>query len=475
MSDPTSGRAGTFPSTPCADGTSGSVSCTCCRRSRSSCSATTSRSRSRAKVQTGPPGTPLEVDKVFYDVPYGPVMAVFLLLATIDHLRRRPSCTAGTSATWHAGSTRRAGGVLAQRLADDRADRDADRHLRRDALIAIFGVNAAMILFGWLMERVNPPDEPVTWRPFVFGSIVGAVPWIAIAIAIDRARRPRATTACRASCTRSSSRCSCCSSASRSTRRCSTAARAAARYLYGERVYLVLSLVAKSVLAWQVFAGALARPDTSAAITALARSMKSPLAGPLRSGFPWRRGGGCDDETRSANPSWASLGTVSRMIGAVLSDAKARVVEATTSLFSHGPQPLEHTLDHLGDPGLLGPGSVRWRGDRRRDRIRRRHPRTADADGTPRGVAGVEQHSRYRVRPARSAEPYVGVRDRDDVRRDAGGGRRGARVRSADRPVTGGANATRPTAPTGRRWRRGCTTCSPTRSSSPTSPTGRAG
>ena len=29
-------------------------------------------------------------------------------------------------------------------------------------------------------------------------------------------------------------------------------------YRFGERVYLVLSLVAKSALAWQVFAGALA-------------------------------------------------------------------------------------------------------------------------------------------------------------------------------------------------------------------------
>ena len=28
-------------------------------------------------------------------------------------------------------------------------------------------------------------------------------------------------------------------------------------YLYGERVYVILSLVAKSLLAWQVFAGTL--------------------------------------------------------------------------------------------------------------------------------------------------------------------------------------------------------------------------
>ncbi|MBU6329268.1 MAG: heliorhodopsin HeR, partial [Acidobacteria bacterium] len=31
-----------------------------------------------------------------------------------------------------------------------------------------------------------------------------------------------------------------------------------ANYLYGEKVYLVLSLVAKSALAWQIFAGTLA-------------------------------------------------------------------------------------------------------------------------------------------------------------------------------------------------------------------------
>ena len=31
-----------------------------------------------------------------------------------------------------------------------------------------------------------------------------------------------------------------------------------ADYLYGEKVYIVLSLIAKSALAWQVFAGTLA-------------------------------------------------------------------------------------------------------------------------------------------------------------------------------------------------------------------------
>jgi hypothetical protein len=41
-------------------------------------------------------------------------------------------------------------------------------------------------------------------------------------------------------------------------------------------------------------------------------------------------------------------------------DLRDRVVAATTGLFSHGPQPLEHTLDYLGDPGLLGPSSMSW-------------------------------------------------------------------------------------------------------------------
>lgn len=49
------------------------------------------------------------------------------------------------------------------------------------ALGAIFGANAATILFGLLMERVNPLDGLVDWSPFVLGCIVGAVPWLVIA------------------------------------------------------------------------------------------------------------------------------------------------------------------------------------------------------------------------------------------------------------------------------------------------------
>ena len=80
-------------------------------------------------------------------------------------------------------------------------------------------------------------------------------------------------------------------------------------------------------------------------------------------------------------------------------DLRDRVVAATTGLFSHGPQPLEHTLDHLGDPGLLGPSSTSWEviGDATAfvGGIRALLMQTAH----PEVVAGVDQHSTYRVDP----------------------------------------------------------------------------
>lgn len=76
-----------------------------------------------------------------------------------------------------------------------------------------------------------------------------------------------------------------------------------------------------------------------------------------------------------------------------------KVVGSTTSLFSHGPQALEHTLNYMGDTGLLGPQSVSWQviGDAAAfvGGIRALVVQTAH----PEVVAGVEQHSRYRDDP----------------------------------------------------------------------------
>ena len=124
------------------------------------------------------------------------------------------------------------------------------------ALTAIFGVNAAMIFFGWLQENYEQPGGG--WLPFVFGCIVGIVPWLIIAFFVVA---PGAT-----------------SPAEPPTfvygiiislflffnvfalnqfLQYKQVGRWA-DYLVGERAYITLSLVAKSLLAWQVFAGTLA-------------------------------------------------------------------------------------------------------------------------------------------------------------------------------------------------------------------------
>lgn len=93
------------------------------------------------------------------------------------------------------------------------------------------------------------------------------------------------------------------------------------------------------------------------------------------------------------------LGDTARGVRSMVGGLKNRVVEATTALFSHGPRPLEHTLDHAPDPGLLGPDSVSWKviGDAAAfvGGIRALIVQTAH----PEVVAGVEQHSRYRDDP----------------------------------------------------------------------------
>jgi hypothetical protein len=125
------------------------------------------------------------------------------------------------------------------------------------ALLAVFGVNASMILFGWLQERYTTPGDG-DMLPFWFGCIAGAVPWIAVVINLFSPKGPPSTTVpgfvygivislfiffnCFAIVQWKQYK----------------AQGKWADYLYGERVYIILSFVAKSLLAWQVFTGALA-------------------------------------------------------------------------------------------------------------------------------------------------------------------------------------------------------------------------
>jgi hypothetical protein len=123
------------------------------------------------------------------------------------------------------------------------------------AMMAIFGVNASMILFGLLMEKYEKPGKP-NWLSFLFGCFAGIVPWIALVVyvaspqisgnnppgfvygiiaslfvffnifAVNMLLQYKQVGKWR-------------------------------DYLFGEKVYIILSLTAKALLAWQVFANTL--------------------------------------------------------------------------------------------------------------------------------------------------------------------------------------------------------------------------
>lgn len=95
----------------------------------------------------------------------------------------------------------------------------------------------------------------------------------------------------------------------------------------------------------------------------------------------------------------ASTRPLQRAANGLIESFRLVVTGATLSMFEHAPYPLQHTLDHRGDPGLLGPGCVSWRliadpaafvGGLRGLLIQAAHPEV---------VAGVDQHSRYRDDP----------------------------------------------------------------------------
>jgi hypothetical protein len=124
------------------------------------------------------------------------------------------------------------------------------------ALIPIFIANACMNLFGLGMELLNQHTEKTNWTLYIFGCIAGAAPWIVIAMhlmgaggdgggvptfvyyifftifvffmsfAVNMILQYMEKGPWRS-------------------------------YYFGEKMYIVLSLVAKTALAWQVFFGTL--------------------------------------------------------------------------------------------------------------------------------------------------------------------------------------------------------------------------
>jgi hypothetical protein len=203
----------------------------------------------------GPPGTPAPAPETLFEVPIGVAVAVFLAMAALDHL-----LTATVSRQVYERDLR--AGINRFRWVEYSFSATLMIVLigfysgvtSINAVIAVIGANVAMILFGWIQERMNPPGRATTTMlPFWFGTVVGLAPWVSIAYNIAGSQTVPGF----------------------------VYGIVVAQfvfffsfglnqwlqyrevgkwtdYAFGEKTYLVLSLVAKSVLAWQIFGGSLA-------------------------------------------------------------------------------------------------------------------------------------------------------------------------------------------------------------------------
>lgn len=208
-----------------------------------------------AHVPTGPPGAPQDTVTLF-DLPVAWAVAAFLFISAIAHLLiaspgvfpryERMLRQGRNDYRWIEYSV--SASIMAVLIALLPGINDVA------AIIAIFGANAAMIFFGLLQERYERPGGSLL--PFWLGSLVGVTPWLAIGLylsgfgtgnqppgfvygiffsiflffmsfAVNQWLQYKRVGRWK-------------------------------DYLYGEKVYVILSLVAKSALAWQVFAGTLA-------------------------------------------------------------------------------------------------------------------------------------------------------------------------------------------------------------------------
>ncbi len=199
--------------------------------------------------------------KTIFDLPIGPLVALFLFLSAIAHF----AVSAPLINQWYVNNLKRginyarwieyafSSSVMIVVIAMLAGMYDGV------SLMLVFFLNTMMILFGWMMELHNQTTEKTNWTSYLFGVIAGAIPWVAIALylfgagneyggppdfvywiffsififfnvfAINMILQYKKVGAWK-------------------------------DYIFGERTYIILSLVAKSLLAWQVWAGTL-RPS----------------------------------------------------------------------------------------------------------------------------------------------------------------------------------------------------------------------
>jgi hypothetical protein len=203
--------------------------------------------------------TLVPAQRTLFEMPIGPMVALFFLFSAIAHFtvsfpaRRwyeRSLATGQNPARWveYALSS----SVMIVVIAALAGIQEIG------TLIAIFGINAAMNLFGWSMEAGNQGRSRVQWLHYVFGCIAGVVPWLVIGIALYTAATvpgaapiPGFVVAIFVSLFITFNVFAITMVLQY------RGIRGWRDYLYGERSYMLLSLIAKTLLAWQVFAGTL--------------------------------------------------------------------------------------------------------------------------------------------------------------------------------------------------------------------------
>lgn len=124
------------------------------------------------------------------------------------------------------------------------------------ALIGIIGVNASMILFGWLQEKYTKPGDG-DLLPFIFGCIAGIVPWLIVLISVLSPNSPSDATPPAFVYGIIVSIFLLFNSFAYVQYKQYQAKGKWKDYLRGERAYIMLSFVAKAALALQIFANTL--------------------------------------------------------------------------------------------------------------------------------------------------------------------------------------------------------------------------
>lgn len=124
------------------------------------------------------------------------------------------------------------------------------------SLVMLFSLVAIMNLMGWVMESHNQTTKKTNWLSYWIGCLAGAIPWIVIAFTMwlgaDRgAAAPDFVYWIFVSIFLFFN----CFAVNMVLQYKKVGPWK--NYIYGEFVYIVLSLAAKSLLAWQVFAGTL--------------------------------------------------------------------------------------------------------------------------------------------------------------------------------------------------------------------------